>query len=72
MQANTEQLANNYLLIKATERVSIKGTIFCDEFTEPQEFSLTLLPASKTREVTLDALKNEDTFRNLVNECIMD
>lgn len=72
MQAQTEEISTDCILLKTDKLVEIECTIFCDELPEPITTKYTVHPTIETVNISVAQLIDEGSYNKLSDELIMD
>lgn len=72
MQAQTEKMSTDCILLKTDKPVEIKCTIFCDELPEPIARKYTVHPALESVDINIEHLTDSHLYNELSDKLIMD
>ncbi|EOD9421143.1 hypothetical protein ACJ5M9_002774 [Vibrio campbellii] len=72
MQAQTEKMSTDCILLKTDKPVDIKCTIFCDELPEPIIRKYTAHPTLEVVDINIKQLIDSDLYNEVSDKLIMD
>lgn len=72
LQAQTEQEADECVLLKTDKPIDVQCTIFCDELPEPARTTFRANPPQDTTVISVDELSDESCYKALSDKLIME